>query len=759
MSQATPARRTALAAVVVVAALLLAHGRTLGAEWSWAFDDFRFIVKNPHVTSPASWSAFFTDMRTTDPLSPVGLVRPLRTLEFALDAKVFGLSPAAFRVHGLLWFAAGGVALLLLLRDLLGDLRAATLGAALWVVHPMQTEAAQWISSRGDVACGALTLAAVWTAVRSRGRDRWLAASLVVTALALLYKEAAVVVPLLVVIARAVRPEEGEPPGIGRTLLRAWPWCAVAAAYLVYRATVQVGGTAHVETYVLGGSPTGTLATMCRAFGAYVGFALVPARPAIDWFLPATTDMTYGAWAWVMLHAGWLLAALQRLKLRLPLGAAVLWFYAALLPVANWPFYLGIPTAERFLHVALAGMALAVAWLVRSVPRLALPTVVLVAACAGISWARAADWRDDTTLWPSTARVVDSPRAEGYLAAELRKSGFAALTAARRLPPGAARDEAEAEARVTLEAALEHAQNTLLLWRRIEGRERSTTHVLVEPLINASNLSYLVGRPYDALRYAEEAISIGESLFPHAHYDRALALLDLGRGEAAAAALERALDLGFATGTDDERTECVALLRRAAALCEDAGATEIARRALVRAAGLRVPASEDARRALAALESRVAAQIDALRTLAASDARARGALAIVLAGDGRLQVADDAEREASLPGAARVLWIQARWCARGTPDGWRRALDACTSPGASWGPDAAAEAVFLAARCLEELGDPSGAREQYARFLADRPAGATDADPRVLRARRHVAAHDGPPPAGLAGTPDAPPRR
>ena len=86
--------RPIVAAAALVALVFLVHGRTLGTGWGWCFDDARFILKNPHVASPASWGAFFTDMRTTDPLSPAGIVRPLRTLEFAMDAHFF---PYQFR--------------------------------------------------------------------------------------------------------------------------------------------------------------------------------------------------------------------------------------------------------------------------------------------------------------------------------------------------------------------------------------------------------------------------------------------------------------------------------------------------------------------------------------------------------------------------------------------------------------------------------------------------------------------------------------
>ncbi|MCE9635412.1 MAG: hypothetical protein K8T90_06875, partial [Planctomycetes bacterium] len=541
--------RAAAACIVVLVALV--HGRTLLGDFGWTFDDARFIVNNPHVTAPQSWTAFFTDMRTTDPLSPTGIVRPLRTLEFALDASLFGLSPTAFRAHTLLWFACGAIGVLLLLREILCDVRSAWVGAALWAMHPMQTEVADWASSRGDAACGALTVFAVWAAVRSRACEprsarRWLAASLGLGALAVLYKETGVVVPLLVVIAWSAVRSDGRETTVLRRIRDAWPWMAVAAGYLVYRSAVQVGATSHVTAYVPGGSVAGTFATMFRGFGAYLLETVFPARPAVDWYLPASQRLLEpGAIFWLAAHLSLLIFGWTRMRRAQPIGAAVLWFYAALLPVANWPFYLGIPTAERFLHVALFGFVLAVGVAVRRHRALAWPAGLAIACCAVLSFVRAADWRDDTTLWPATAAKVDSPRAHSYLAAELRKDGFARLSAARSVAPGADRQRAEADALRVLAEAATHADTSIKIWQAIEGTADPKTQVLFEPCVNAANIHVLLGQPYVALRYADEAIRIGEDLAPHPHYNRALALLDLGRGEAAVPSLERALELGF----------------------------------------------------------------------------------------------------------------------------------------------------------------------------------------------------------------------
>lgn len=733
-----PSDRVRLAAALgaVAALAILVYARTLGPEWGWAVDDARFIVKNPRVLRPESWLAFLHDPATTDPNSPTGIVRPLRTLEFALDHALFGLSPAAFRAHSLLWHAAGSALLLLLLRALTNDLRAAVAGAALWAVHPMHTESVAWISSRGDVAMGACAVASLLFAVRSRGGGAGLAASLVLAAAAMLYKETAVVLPALVAALLVVRRPGGASPL--RAALGAWPWAAVAGAYLVFRSAVQIGATAHTETFVLGGSTEGTFATMARAFGAYVGFTVLPVRPAFDWYLPVATTLLDPVTAtWAAVHLGAVAAGAVLVVRRRLVGVGVLGFYAALVPVANWPFVLGIPTAERFLYLPLVGAALAAALAVRAASRTsgARTTAAVgaaVAAFAAITFVRTADWRDDTTIWPAAARFGRSPRGEAFVAADLRNRGFSDLRAAQGLPEGAERERATAAARAVLERAFDHAHASIALWHEAEHVERSRSHVVVEPHVNASNLAFLLGDLAESVRHAEEAHRIGEHLYPQSHYNLALALLALGRGSAAVREIDRSLELWAGVGGPGAPGEFVGMLHTAARLCEDAGETEIARRALVLAEGIAPPgaAAQAAATRRAEFEARRTEALRALR--AGTSPRDEAALAIALAADGRLEEADsirirlDAGRR--FPAAAETLWIHARHEARGTPEGWRAALARYERT-----PDDP-ESAFRAGRCAEELRLNGAAALWFRRFLAATAPVAED--PRRAHAER-----------------------
>jgi hypothetical protein len=547
MDGTPPAKRSwtdgNVACVVVAVAAFLAFAPSLSGGWVW--DDTRFITGNPSVTKPDSWLRFLTDPSTVDAIGARGIVRPLRTLEFALDYAVFGDSPLAFRLHSLAWHAAAAVLLLQVLRRLVGDGRAALAGALFWAVHPAQAESVAVASSRGDVAMGACVLASILFALRSQGYDRDFAASLAFAAVAALYKETAVALPGVVIALRWLR--------LARVAV--WPYVVVAAAYVVYRQRVVIGPMDNGLGTVLGGSVVGTFATMSRGAGFYAAESLLPAF-SFDWYMvPSRSFADAAALAWLGVLVA-LAASAVVFRRTAPLWTiAVAWFLAFLAPVANWPFFLGIPTAERFLYVPLAGVAIAVAWIVARGPRrLFVPVFVVVAALAAQAASRSRLWRTEDELWTAVAADHASPRALDTRAKDLRADAATLRDAAVRMPQGAERTAAMAHAKELLESSLDFAHRAIDLWCVFEGTARPRTQLLHRPENTASNACYILGRDAEALFHADEANRVDElSGTPswYGHYNRAMPLLQLGFVPQAMSAMRRARELGMTEKTSE----------------------------------------------------------------------------------------------------------------------------------------------------------------------------------------------------------------
>jgi tetratricopeptide (TPR) repeat protein len=567
MSGPPPARAswtdTWLAPAALAAASLVVYARSTLGEY--VYDDRRFIPDNPLVQQPASWLRFLTDPLSADPKhTGTAIVRPLRTVEFAADRALFGTDPFAFHVHSLLWHVAAALLLLAVLRRLVPDARAAFAGALLFAVHPSQVESVAWISGRGDVAMGACALASVLFALRSKGFDRDFIVSIAAAFVAMLYKETAIAIPVVVAALRLTRLSR----------VPVWPYAAAAAAYFVYRTAVLGPPVAHA-TFVLGGGTAGALATMTRAFGFYIAETVLPA-PAVDWYLTASWSFAEAAvLAWLAVHAG-LIATAFVVRARAPAVAlAIAWFYAFLIPVANWPWFLGIPTSERFLYLPIAGAAIAAAFALSRAPRAALAAALTAAAAlGGATVLRAEVWHDEDALWRDALADHECPRARGRQTFLLRRDGIELRARIASMPQGPARDAATARVTALFEEALRHAHVTLNFWCGIERTERPANNLIFEPETNAANLCYLLGRDEEALFHAEEALRMANGV-PQVHYTRALVLLRLGFAPQAVASMERARDLGFS----DFDAELGEFFLRAAARCEADRVLSVAERA------------------------------------------------------------------------------------------------------------------------------------------------------------------------------------
>ncbi len=548
-------RRAVAAALLLVACVVAVYG--VGASTNgFAVDDHRFIVDNPFVGGEGAWWTAFTDPSTVDPENGGGIVRPLRTLEYRLDRALHGAA-WFFHWHSVLWHVAAALCVFALLRRLVRDETASFFGAAVWALHPMHTESVAGISSRADVAMGACVAAALYCSVRSSGRDRWLALGLLSAAVAMLWKETAAVVPALVGVLHWLGPVGDESAAQRahtdwrRLATTVAPWALVAGIYVVYRFSFGGESASHV-TYRIGGGVVGASATMARALGAYELHALLPVRPSFDWSMSSSRGFAdVAVLLWIVIHLGCVVGAvaLARRGARVPLAALAL-FVLPLLPVANVPFDLGIPTTERFLYIPLLAVAVLASTALRYLPRCR-PALAVVAAClAALSIARVTEWRDDDTLLAATLRQHTSVRAHAYFGGKLRDEGWALRSRARTADDDAERAELAAESRARFDGALQHSVAAIAAWKAQITPWPPVDHVAAVPFVSAANVSFVLGRHADALAFADEAAVIAPDL-PQAHYNRAWALQRLGRGREAAGAMQTALDNEQDIGSDE----------------------------------------------------------------------------------------------------------------------------------------------------------------------------------------------------------------
>jgi hypothetical protein len=361
-------RRAVLTAAVVSLLAFAVYANTLGH--GFVYDDAMQILANPWITevrylpevmTHGVWG-FWPERGSSS------YYRPLMHITNMAVYHVAGLSPWAYHLVNVALHAATSVMVLLLATRLLGNatppspLRLPFIAALLFASHPIHSEPVAWAGGLPDLSCAFFYLLSAHLYIETTEKENdsaaRLPASLLAYLLALLAKEPALTLPLLLLAHDCTLRRKG----IGRALRRLAPHLALSCLYLVVRYSVL-----------------GVMATS------------ISSASLLSW-LPAVP----------------LLFVRYIAKLALPIGLNA--------------YYGGPPFAERYLYLPSSGFVLLgaltfswVAGLVRSRgPILIALAAVTITIYSAASIVRNQVWRDDrstrgtrrpTTTWERPLRL------------------------------------------------------------------------------------------------------------------------------------------------------------------------------------------------------------------------------------------------------------------------------------------------------------------------------------------------------------------
>ena len=206
-------------------------------------DDFTLLLAFHGARDARALAAQVAAMFISGVGPPSNQYRPLSMLSFALSDLVSGTDAAGWRLVNVVLHGANAalVALLvtLLLRDVTPRARATAIAAGLlFAAFPPSVEAVAWIAARFD---GMVLFFSLVSACAFIGCRRWLDASgvlsLVAAVLAFLSKEAAAILPILVLALAWWKQPAGRGPAreVAGALRDAAPWLGLAVAYFVLR--------------------------------------------------------------------------------------------------------------------------------------------------------------------------------------------------------------------------------------------------------------------------------------------------------------------------------------------------------------------------------------------------------------------------------------------------------------------------------------------------------------------------------------------
>jgi len=182
-----------------------------GLSGGWLFDDFPNIVDNRAIHIERWDIPALVNAALSSPSSE--FKRPLASLSFAINYLVSGNSPFAMKLTNLVIHLLNGVLAFFFIRELLGALepdkrkRAARIAAAIavgWMILPINLTSVLYVVQRMESMANLAVLLGLWGYVAGRrrmiyeGRGALLAMGSVLTATAigLLAKETAVMIPL-----------------------------------------------------------------------------------------------------------------------------------------------------------------------------------------------------------------------------------------------------------------------------------------------------------------------------------------------------------------------------------------------------------------------------------------------------------------------------------------------------------------------------------------------------------------------------------
>ena len=331
---------------MVRAALLVLIGcavysNTLPAPFT--FDDEHAIAINEQIRHLS------TSLSATEQGSPLA-GRPLVSLTFAINYALGGLNVRGYRlvniaIHifcALLLF--GIAARTLRVRDVPGATDLAFAIALIWMVHPLVTEAVNYVSQRTELMMAAFFLFTLYTSQRAAGGpDKarptmsgesrgWLALSVVCCAMGMACKETMAVTPIVVFLYDRTFVYGS----FGDALRRRWPYYAGLCATWLVLVALQWSAPRGDSAGVAGASvsPWTYLLNQSIMIVRYLRLAIWPRGLVLDYGepLPLTLpDVVPYAAAVAALLAATIVALVRRPAI----GFAGAWFFLTLAPTSS----------------------------------------------------------------------------------------------------------------------------------------------------------------------------------------------------------------------------------------------------------------------------------------------------------------------------------------------------------------------------------------------------------------------------------------
>ncbi|MFA5164268.1 MAG: hypothetical protein WC481_01720 [Candidatus Omnitrophota bacterium] len=405
-------KKPLLYAAGIVLLGILAYRSALFGDF--VLDDLTLVVLNAHIQDLSGAGRLFLENIGAgfSQQASSAFYRPLQILSYAVDHSFWGLNYAGYHLTNVILHILAALGVFQLVRMITGKETLSFIAAAVFAVHPVNTEAVSYISGRADPLSALFIFLCLICYIKyldTSGVKYYLLFPLCYFC-ALMSRESGLMVPVFILLYHfSFRRKVTRRLAFGLAV----PLTVVTAVYLLMRSVALNSMLPHYHSAAL----PARFAGFFSAFAEYIRIL----------FMPYGLHMEYGRKAFCFSDPRVIIGALLFaaciyfiVRKRKEGGAAFFfaaWFIAGLIPVSNI-FPMGAYMAEHWLYLPSVGFYAVLASAVVRLPKaatVALPAVILL----GLTAATAKQnryWADPQVFYTRTLEYSpDSARIRTYL--------------------------------------------------------------------------------------------------------------------------------------------------------------------------------------------------------------------------------------------------------------------------------------------------------------------------------------------------------
>ena len=417
--------------LIIIVLTLLAYANILRNEF--VIDDKTFILD---WQTKNSFSNLGLLLKGNLPSGHEGVWRPLRSVLYAFDWKIFGASPFGYHLQSIFIHLGATVLIYFITFELTKKRMVAFLAGIFFGLHPIHTETISYIASSMETLGVVLALGSFYLFLRAFAKKKdfknFYAISVVLAFAGYLTTEITLTLPILIVLYEVCFRKLTK-KNFGGKVLFYFPYVAGVIVYLLVRFLVISAGA---RGPYLANSVYLTFLTMTKVVFSYLSLTIFPLGQANNHIISKGIEAfvyrdyrTEAISAQSVLDPQILLSiafigaivggAVYAFK-KLPIVTfGVIWFLAALLPVLDIVPQ-GSVFNEKFLYLPSYGLILILAYYLNVLLENKYSTAVIgiVLSIAGtylvLTISRNRDWHDNISLWTKDIKVNGQDNSYAY---------------------------------------------------------------------------------------------------------------------------------------------------------------------------------------------------------------------------------------------------------------------------------------------------------------------------------------------------------